>query len=142
MCRSARAYRGADCAAVAALLFGSFFATNACVGGGPGGRCYRPADRDGDGCTSSLEPEEGGWLPDSIECADGYVPWSQLPPNGDCDDADATVCLPAEVCGDGIDNDCDGYLDEEDPEGCAEPDDDSDDDDSARASARAESASR
>ena len=49
--------------------------------------------------------------------------------DGDCDDSDATVhpSVP-EDCEDGIDNDCDGRIDDEDSD-CVEGDDDSADDD-------------
>jgi hypothetical protein len=88
-------------------------------------------DRDGDGCINTWEPDEGERAAGSLDCSEGSVPWSQLPPNEDCDDNDAAVCFSPELCDDGIDNDCDGGVDERDSQGCAPSDDDSADDDSA-----------
>lgn len=63
------------------------------------------ADIDGDGV--------GGPLPETVDCP---APGDVLI-GGDCDDADAEVNPSAnEVCGNGLDDDCDGVIDEDDAE--------------------------
>ena len=72
-----------------------------------------------DDCDGVLPPEE---LDTDL---DGWMPC-----DGDCDDENADVSPDAdEVCDDGIDNNCDGLIDDEDQEACPSGDDDSADDD-------------
>ncbi len=55
-----------------------------------------------------VDADGDGWVEAENECV----------PGGDCDDNDATVFPGAEeICGDGIDNNCDGAIDE----GCLTP---------------------
>ena len=45
---------------------------------------------------------------------DGYVAENECVPGGDCDDNDDTIYPGAEeICGDGVDNNCDGQVDED-----------------------------
>ena len=61
---------------------------------------YPDADADGYGSDSS---------PGAIACAQ---PTGYVPDNTDCDDADASVNPAAAELADGVDNDCDGEVDE------------------------------
>jgi hypothetical protein len=64
-------------------------------------------------------PPPGGWDSDDSGVdadLDGF-----MVSDGDCDDADATVNPDAaEVCDDGVDNDCDELIDADDTEDCSE----------------------
>ena len=50
-----------------------------------------------------IDADGDGWVTFENECMDG----------GDCDDNDATVYPGAEEVCDGVDNNCDGIIDEE-----------------------------
>jgi len=65
--------------------------------------CY--ADKDGDGYGDSYSPM---WIPGNVNVPGGFIL------NGeDCDDLVPSVHPGAvEICGDGIDQDCDGLVDE------------------------------
>jgi len=88
------------------------------------------ADADGDGwmvCEGDCDDGDAALTPDDTD-GDGVTSC-----DGDCDDEDATATPgAAEICDDGVDNDCDGDVDLDDDE-CEEPGDDDDstgDDDS------------
>jgi hypothetical protein len=78
---------------------------------------HRPLDRDGDG-----DPDDHCA---AFECGDAGVP---EPDAGvetpcwrghDCDDTDPRISsLMPEICGDGIDNNCNGFIDDAEPGGC------------------------
>lgn len=107
------------------------------VGKGPNGSCQDipPAeicaggiDEDGDGLIDCDDPDCGGVdscpaFPcsalDRGACQDDPAcEWAGNPKNGTCQDA--AVCEPApEVCGDGVDNDCDGITDCADRADCS-----------------------
>jgi len=81
--------------------------------GGPGGANYGTPGADNPPATDDVD-------------GDGYTVCE-----GDCDDGDAAVHPEAsEDCDDGVDNDCDGRIDDEDSD-CVVGDDDSADDDTA-----------
>ena len=65
---------------------------------------------------------DGEMLPDEVdEDGDAYLPCS-----GDCDDTQGAIHPDAdELCDDGVDNDCDGFVDDED-EACIQAGDDDD----------------
>lgn len=81
---------------------------------------HRPLDRDGDG-----DPDDHCH---AIECGDAGVP---EPDAGvttpcwrghDCDDQNPRVnSLLPEICGDGMDNNCNGHVDMAEPGGCRNP---------------------
>lgn len=80
---------------------------------------HRPLDRDGDG-----DPDDHC---EARECGDGGVESDSGAPGTcwrghDCDDSNPRVSstLP-EICGDMLDNDCDGRTDAMDPGGCSTP---------------------
>jgi hypothetical protein len=59
-------------------------------------------------CEEELPPWDTGWAQDSDCDGDGFTP-----AEGDCNDLDAEVRPNAdEICGDRIDNDCDGFYDQ------------------------------
>ncbi|MEO1270947.1 MAG: MopE-related protein, partial [Myxococcota bacterium] len=69
--------------------------------------------------TGTCEPTQEPRLCD----ADGACPAGWVcTPAGICEPEDPSQCGEAEVCADGLDNDCDGFIDE----GCTPDDDDSD----------------
>jgi hypothetical protein len=76
----------------------------------------RDFDRDGDpdiGCRSSQCPDGG-----APEGDDAGLCWV----GSDCDDRDPRVSgtLP-EICADGVDNNCNGFVDTQEPGGCVRP---------------------
>jgi hypothetical protein len=81
-------------------------------------RCeHRPLDRDGDG-----DPDDHC---QARECGDAGVPEPDagvMTPcwrGHDCDDSNPSVsALSPEICGDGIDNNCNGAVDSAEPGGC------------------------
>ncbi|HJL20015.1 MAG TPA: MopE-related protein [Sandaracinaceae bacterium LLY-WYZ-13_1] len=81
-------------------------ATNACVDGEPldcddGDECTMNECDPTDGCMNPLIDEDGdGHAPDSLSCGD------------DCDDGDPDRFEGAEELCDGIDNDCNGIMDD------------------------------
>ena len=65
--------------------------------------------------TDLYDNDGDGYCADATACTDPTI----LP--GDCDDADATLNPGAnELCGDGVDNDCDGDLNNEGAVGCTD----------------------
>ncbi len=85
-------------------------------------------DGDGDGwllCEDDCDDGDPDLNLDDVD-GDGY---STCDDPEDCDDGDETVYPgAAEICDDGVDNDCDGLTDDE-QDGCDDPADDDDDDD-------------
>jgi hypothetical protein len=75
---------------------------------------------DGTACTIDACDEPTHGCRHSLRDADGDGdPDGNCPGGGDCNDQDPNVSsLHAEICGDGIDNDCDGQIDESD---CVKP---------------------
>ena len=73
------------------------------------------ADEDGDGwstCDGDCDDEDSWWNPADAD-GDGFSTCV-----GDCDDTDAAVNpFEEEVCGDGVDNDCSGVVDDKDADG-------------------------
>jgi len=88
--------------------------------------CDGTVDEEGaSGCTTYYIDKDNdgyGWMGDSGKCLCSPSGMYTATNNNDCDDMDCNVNPGAEeVCGDGIDNDCDGIVDE----GCC-PDADAD----------------
>jgi hypothetical protein len=94
-----------------------------------------PCD-DGDPCTMNDQCVSGECTGEDVDAdGDGHQP--EACGGGDCDDANENINPDvfegpqgADVCGDGIDNDCDGLTDDDDP-ACSQCTQDSDCDDGA-----------
>ncbi len=84
--------------------------------------CFDGIDNDCSGDADGGDAVDAGiWYPDVD--GDGYgedapiaaciQPQGHVPDGGDCDDGNAAVQpFIAEICGDGLDNDCDGFVDD------------------------------
>ena len=84
----------------------------------PDGRLveHRPADLHHKAGMACIDYSDKGLCNDDPDCE-----WSGSPNNGSC--GDVTVCVPTSgdeigLCGDGIDNDCDGQIDCADSTDC------------------------
>ena len=68
--------------------------------------CDDDIDNDCDGAKDGYDPDTDG-------DGDGYSACAPIAANVDCDDTKADIYPGGtELCGDGIDNDCDGAVDE------------------------------
>ncbi len=81
----------------------AFVASYRFVAGPPAENCTNGVDDDGDGLADCADP-------DCAVDADGDGV-DAAPCGGDCDDGDPSIPGPGEVCGDGVDNDCNGLVD-------------------------------
>ena len=83
-------------------------------------------DADGDGwtlCDNDCNDDDSAINPGSIEICDDGIDNNC---NGLVDEECSIQCLDYEICYDGIDNDCDSFIDEECTPGCEEQDLDGD----------------
>ncbi len=78
--------------------------------------CDEDQDTDDSDCDDVVDRDADGYCPGGVDLdADGFCLGDELTGDGDCDDDNPAVRPgAAEVCGDGLDNDCDGDTDADD----------------------------